>query len=132
MKHASPPGPGTDQKVVGRSGRSRQPAWASVPLWSFGLFSFAPFFYVAVIRRRKRDWAVFAAYLAVVSTFIAFFTEPGGSRGPLAGLYVLLIGFAATHVFIVLRPRLVPCAVEGPPRCWSCERRPCGTCRYCL
>ena len=123
MKLTSPLGPGAGQKAGGRSGRFRQLAWASVPLWSFGFFAFAPFLYVAVIRRRIRDWAVFAAYLAVVTLFFTYFAGPDGGRHPGAagGLLVLFMGIAAVHAFIAFRPGSAPApsrerhARTGPP-----------------
>ena len=123
MKLTSPLGPGAGQKVGGRSGRFRQLAWASVPLWSLGFVAFAPFLYVAVIRRRIRDWAVFAVYLAVVTLFITYFAGPDGGRHPGAagGLLVLFMGIAAVHAFIAFRPGSAPAparerhARAGPP-----------------
>ena len=91
--------------MVDRTGRFRQLAWASVPLWSFGFFAFAPFLYLAVIRRRIRDWAVFAAYLAACTLVTTAIAEgSNGARSGIAGLFLPLIGLAAVHVFIVLRP----------------------------
>jgi hypothetical protein len=43
----------------------RQILWALVPVLSIGLLAFVPFLWLALVRRRARDWAVFAAYLAV-------------------------------------------------------------------
>jgi FHA domain len=100
------PDRGAGQKLVDRTGRFRQLAWASVPLWSFGFFAFAPFLYLAVIRRRIRDWAVFVAYLAVC-TLVMTAIYAGGSAGVfswVAVLLILLVGLAAVHAFIVLRP----------------------------
>src|SRR5262249_14121401 len=42
----------------------RQPAWALVPLLSLTFLAFAPFLWVALSRRRARDWAVLAARAA--------------------------------------------------------------------
>jgi hypothetical protein len=105
MKLTSPFGPDAGQKVAGRSGRFRQLAWASVPLWSFGFLAFAPFLYVAVIRRRIRDWTVFAVYLIFGALFITYFAGPNGGRHPGAagGLFVLFVGIAAVHAFIAFR-----------------------------
>ena len=108
MKLTSPPGPGTD-KAVGRSGRLRQLAWASVPLWSLGFLAFAPFFYLAITRRRLRDWAVFAAYLAVAAAFFTYIVRSNGGHHPAAGrLLVLFVGIAVMHVFIAFRPGSAP------------------------
>ena len=110
----SPPGPGGSQTIVDRSGRYRQLCWASVLVFSLGFLAFVPFFYLAVIRRQKWDWAVFAAYLAAVAVLITYFVEPGGSGNPVAiVLFLSLIGFGATHVFIVLRPGSFPAPWRG-------------------
>ena len=97
---------GAGQKLVDRTGRFRQLAWASVPLWSFGFFASAPFLYLAVIRRRIRDWAVFVAYLAACALVMTAIYAGGsaGAFGWIANLLVLLMGLAAVHAFIVLRP----------------------------
>jgi len=42
------------------SGRLWQLAWASVPVWSLALLAFVPFLRLALVRRRARDWGVFA------------------------------------------------------------------------
>ena len=52
--------------------RVRQVVWGLVPVLSFGLLAFARFLWLALVRRRARDWAVFAAYLAAVATGIVF------------------------------------------------------------
>lgn len=78
----------------------RQLAWASVPVWSLGLLAFAPFLRLAVARRRKRDWAVFAGYLLAVVLEIVVLSV-SGQHDPgetLAGGFVLLLmGGAAVH-----------------------------------
>lgn len=64
------PAPGPAERAAGRaeggagSGRLRQVAWASVPIWSLSLLAFVPFLRLALDRRRPRDWVVFAGYLA--------------------------------------------------------------------
>jgi hypothetical protein len=119
----NPLGPGAGHQVAVRSGRLRQLAWASVPVWSFGFLAFAPFLYLAIIRRRIRDWAVFAAYLTVATLFLIYFAGPNGGRRPVAagGLVVLVMGIAAVHAFIALRPGPAPApppeghALTSPP-----------------
>jgi hypothetical protein len=46
--------------------RCRQLVWGLLPVLSGGLLAFAPFLWLALVRRRARDWAVFAFYLAAV------------------------------------------------------------------
>ena len=54
-----------------RYGRvARQIWWTSVPIWSIGFLSFVPFLAYALIQRGKKDWAVFAAYLAATVAVI--------------------------------------------------------------
>jgi NACHT domain len=123
MKLTSPPGPGADQKTAGRSGRLRQLAWTSVPLWSIGFLAFAPFLYLALIRRRIRNWIVFAAYLTVVTLFISYLAGPDGDRHPAAaaGLLALFMAIATVHAFIAFRPGQAPApspeshALTSPP-----------------
>jgi hypothetical protein len=52
--------------------RARQLVWAWVPILSLGLLAFVPFLWLALIRRRTRDWVVLAAYLAAVGALAAF------------------------------------------------------------
>ena len=89
------------------SGRLRQLAWASVPLWSFSLLAFAPFLRLAFLRRRTRDWVVFAAYLAAAISTVILTSLPGpndvgGAVG--TGLAMLVMGVGAVHAFVAFRP----------------------------
>ena len=85
----------------------RQIWWASVPVWSIGFLSPVPFLAYAVIQRRKRDWAVFAAYLAATVAMIvalgASESSPGASAG-VGGFIIALAGCAAVHAAILFRP----------------------------
>jgi len=85
----------------------RQVAWASVPVWSIGFLSFVPFLAYAVINRRKRDWAVFAAYLAATVALIVAIgvVNPGSNAsGGVGGFIIALAGCAAVHAAILFRP----------------------------
>ena len=89
------------------SGRLRQLAWASVPLWSFSLLAFAPFLRLAFLRRRTRDWVVFAAYLAAAISTVVLASLPGPNDvgGTVAGgLAMLVMGVGAVHAFVAFRP----------------------------
>lgn len=95
----------------------RQIWWTSVPIWSFGLLSCVPFLAFAVIQRRKRDWAVFAAYLAAT---VALFTAgglvnaDGGWYRALGVLLIALVTCAAIHACILFRPgRAQPSRAEA-------------------
>ena len=85
------------------SGRLRQLAWASVPLWSFSLLASAPFLRLAFLRRRVRDWVVFAAYLAAAISVVVLASLPGPNdvAGAVAGgLAILVMGVGAVHAFV--------------------------------
>jgi hypothetical protein len=85
----------------------RQVAWASVPVWSIGFLSFVPFLAYAVINRRKRDWAVFAAYLAATVALIVAIgvvNPDSNASGGVGGFIIALAGCAAVHAAILFRP----------------------------
>ena len=85
----------------------RQVAWASVPVWSIGFLSFVPFLAYAVINRRKRDWAVFAAYLAATVALIVAIgvvNPSSNASGGVGGFIIALAGCAAVHAAILFRP----------------------------
>ena len=84
----------------------RQVAWASVPVWSIGFLSFVPFLAYAVMNRRKRDWAVFGAYLAAtIAMIIALGTVGSSSNAGAAvgGFIIALAGCAAVHAAVLFR-----------------------------
>jgi len=100
----------------------RQVLWASVPVWSIGFLSFVPFLAYAITRRRKADWAVFAAYLAATIGLIvglgAAGSGNGGGTAVLGGYIIALAGCAAVHAAVVFRPGGVvaaPAAALGAP-----------------
>jgi hypothetical protein len=98
----------------------RQVAWASVPVWSLGFLSFVPFLAFAVTTRRKRDWAVFGAYLAAtIALIIAVGAVNSNSNagGVVGGLIVALAGCAALHTAVLFRPGRdrEALAQAGPP-----------------
>jgi hypothetical protein len=100
----------------------RQVAWASVPVWSIGFLSFVPSLAYAIIRRRKADWAVFAAFLAATIGMIVALgvvgSGNGGSTAAVGGFIIALAGCAAVHAAIVFRPAGVvaaPVAAPGLP-----------------
>ena len=98
---ASPRGPRAGGSVL------RPILWASVPVWSIGFLSFVPFLAYALIQRRRRDWAVFAVYLAATVAMIvalaAVKTNSGAGAG-VGGFIVALAGCAAVHAAILFRP----------------------------
>jgi DNA uptake protein ComE-like DNA-binding protein len=103
------PGRPSDQpRSGGIPGRIRQLAWASVPIWSLSLLAFAPFLRIALARRRGRDWAVFAGYLAAVVLIVIMMSLSSSDQdavGAVAGTMALVVGVvAAVHAFIAFRP----------------------------
>ena len=111
---AGPPAPVSGGRPLGRpkggrSGRLRQFAWASVPIWSFSLVAFAPFLRLAIARGRTRDWVVFAGYLAASILVLVLGSIPGpdDAVSAIAGtLTVGLMGAGAVHAFVAFRPML--------------------------
>jgi hypothetical protein len=81
-----------DHRGQRRRSRARQVAWALVPVVSFTVLAWWPFLVLALIRRRPRDWAVFAAYLAAVVAEIVTFVAAG----------ILPVGSVADHVAAIL------------------------------
>lgn len=97
------------------AGRLRRFAWASVPVWSLGLLAFVPFLRLAVVRRGRKDWAVFAGYLTAVVIEIVMLSVAGNGSGQnsgvstaAGGLVILLMGAGAVHSYAAFgkqRPR---------------------------
>ena len=95
-----------------RGSRVRQVTWALVPIVSFTILAWWPFLVLALIRRRARDWAVFAAYLAAVVAEIVLFTL--GVQGILPttnaviitvyALVLLVAVTASVHALVAFRP----------------------------
>jgi len=84
----------------------RQVGWATVPVWSVGFLAFVPFLAYAVINRRKRDWAVFAAYLAAtIALIVAIGTisPRSDADGAVGGFIIALAGCAAVHAAVLFR-----------------------------
>jgi DivIVA domain-containing protein len=98
--------------VRGFSPRSpQQVTWAFVPVLSLSFLAFAPFLWLAVIRRRARDWAVLAVYLAAVAAEIALVSV--GYQGSTAwsisyAMIPLVAGTAAIHALVAYRPGAGP------------------------
>jgi len=87
--------------------RVRQVAWASVPILSLTLLAFAPFLWLALIRRQARDWAVFAAYFAAVVAELVLLSigKPGGTVSTIGAVMLLLVaGTATVHTLVAFRP----------------------------
>lgn len=103
--------PPTGPQGGGGSGRFRQFAWASVPIWSLSLLAYVPFLRLAFARRRTRDWLVFAGYLAASTTVLILLAVPGAddpasdtaaALGITLALALMAVG--AVHAFVAFRP----------------------------
>jgi len=115
---AGPPRPPAGLPRPARSGSlGRQIFWTSVPIWSIGFLSSLPFLFYAVDRRRGRDWAVFAGYLAATVAFIvALGAVPSGSgaNAAVGGFIIALAGCAATHACLLFRTGRDPVVPMSP------------------
>jgi len=59
--------------------RVRQLVWGLVPVLSLGYLAFAPFLWLALVRRRARDWAVFACYMAAPAAVMVLVNRQGAA-----------------------------------------------------
>lgn len=84
-----------------------QLGWAMVPLLSLGLLACVPFGWLALGRRRARDWVVFAVYLAATATVIvALSSVPADvSITGLPGVtMIVLLVVAPVHTVVAFSP----------------------------
>ena len=99
---SSPP-----QQGIALRRRARQLGWASVPILSLSLLAFVPFLWLALIRRRVRDWVVFAAYLAAVVAELILVSvgKKGSAASATGGAILVLVAVTATvHALMAYRP----------------------------
>jgi hypothetical protein len=82
--------------------RVRQLVWGLVPLLSWTFLAFVPFLWLALVRRRTREWAVFAVYLAAETTMlvISFVVAAGAGYELVAGLLLI----APVHAVLAFSP----------------------------
>ena len=73
---------------------ARQVWWASVPVWSIGFLSPVPFLVYAIIHRTRRDWAVFAGYLAATVVMLVALGASGSNGAATAGVGGFIIALA--------------------------------------
>ena len=86
---------------------ARQVWWASVPVWSIGFLSPVPFLIYAITHRTRRDWAVFAGYLAATVVMLVALGASGSNSAATAGVggfIIALAGCAAVHAAVLFRP----------------------------
>jgi hypothetical protein len=89
--------------------RVRQVVWALVPVVSVRLLAWWPFLVLALIRRRARDWAVFAACLAAVAgaeTVLSIVGDQDSAAANRLGWLIVpsLAVTAAIHTLVAFRP----------------------------
>ncbi len=110
-----------------RGGGARQVWWASVPVWSIGFLSPVPFLIYAIIHRTRRDWAVFAAYLAATVAMVVALGAAGSNDAAttgVGGFIIALAGCAAVHAAVLFRPsRGVPQLSTAAPGMASLSTR---------
>src|SRR5450755_2256687 len=129
---AVPAGPQVPVAAARGGGRLRQFAWASVPVWSIGFLAFAPFLRLAIARRGKKDWAVFAGYLAAVVMEIVAVSVTGRNGAwstATGGLVILLMGGGAVHSFVAFGGDPGPAAASGPATFEQLNREALATAR---
>src|SRR5271166_1855388 len=97
-----------------------QLGWAAVPLLSFGFLAPVPFLWLALARRRVRDWVVFAIHLAATITVIAALSSvPSNTSIPSlpAVTFSLLLVIAPVHAMLAFSPAAkVPTWREASPK----------------
>ena len=71
-----------------------------MPVWSIGFLSPVPFLVYAIIHRERRNWLVFAGYLAATVVMVVALGAAGSNSAATAGVggfIIALAGCAATH-----------------------------------
>jgi hypothetical protein len=76
---------------------------------SYGSLAFVPFLWLALIRHRTRDWAVFAAYVAAPTMVILLARSSAPAPIGLLILLLLIALIATVHTLVAYRPK------EGVP-----------------
>lgn len=87
--------------------RARQLGWGLVPMLSLGFLAFAPFLWLALIRRRARHWMMFAAYLAAVVVVVYVVVANYYNSAAWNATYVMitcLVVIAAAQAVVAFRP----------------------------
>lgn len=78
--------------------------WAWAPVLSLGVLSFLPFLRIAIARKRRREWTVFAIYLAANIALLAVIEAgPKKAPSPLGAIDFLLMTVATVHALIEFR-----------------------------
>lgn len=75
--------------------------WTSVPLWSFGLLAWLPFFRHAISTRGRNDWLLTGGYFAASAAQVALLSQSESAGGGF--LTVMLMAAAAIHTAVLYR-----------------------------
>lgn len=81
--------------------RVRRWWWTSVPLWSFGLLAWVPFFRRAIYTRQRNDWLLTAGYFAASTAEVVLLAQTESDGGGF--LAVMLMAAAAIHTAVLYR-----------------------------
>jgi DivIVA domain-containing protein len=118
-----------------RWSRDRQVALAVLPVVSFTILAWWPFLVLALIRRRARDWVMFAASMAAVAAEIAIITLASTRVLPTAGVpaavqalplstMILLLAVAApVYLLVAFRPAAALPSLSDAQRARAAERQ---------
>jgi hypothetical protein len=88
--------------------RVRQLVWGLVPVLSLGVLAFAPFLWLALVRRRARGWAVFACYLAADATAIFLGNSQGAALEISSEIAAGLMVIGSLHAVLAFSPAAGP------------------------
>ena len=117
-----------DGMTAWSGGTVRQIGWASVPVWSIGFLTPVPFLAYAITHRTRRDWWVFAGYLAATVAMIVALGAAGSNSGATAGVggfIIALAGCGAAHAAVLFRPAhgVAPLGPAPAPAAVSARQR---------
>lgn len=87
--------------------RPRQVVWALVPIVSEGFLAFVPFVWLALIRRRAREWVVSGVYLAAASAQLYLYVVGYPGSPAWSNAYVIMAGLmviAPVHAVLAFSP----------------------------
>lgn len=107
MNGPTPPaGPPRTRRPAGLKNMAVRTLFASFPLWSLGLLAWVPALRFALLRQRRRSWAVLALSLALTVLYILLLeiapkSDEEGAASFLIGLYIVifLVG-SCVHGFL--------------------------------
>jgi hypothetical protein len=108
-----------------RQFHTAQLGWAIVPPLTVGFLAFVPFLWLALGRRRVRDWVVLAVYLAAsVMAIIDLSSTPANASttGLPAVPQLLLLVVAPVHTMLAFSPAARPPTWRDVLPAWASQR----------